>query len=146
MERTDEPSRVHVIKMPRRPTSGGGQQVRRMLDAIGHFEGVGDPKLGEARFRLVHGHSIDQRLHYGHSSYAADDAKMRLDRSAGVVGTVPADLLEAVLVIDGERPLSAMAAEIAAGRGQSAADVGSALRPVVLELYELGFLELVATD
>ncbi len=141
LERTEGPSRVRVVRMPRRP-SAGGRQVRRMLDAIGRFSGPDELALGKTHFRLVHGHYIDQRLHYGHGSYDAAPARMRLDESAGVVASIPAELLEAVFELDGERVIGDIAAEVSAGRGRTAAELEAALRPVVLELFETGFVEI----
>ena len=142
MERTGGHGVVRVIRMARRPANGGGQ-VRRMLDAIGRFAGSDDPALGSTRFRLVHGHHIDQRLYYGHASYQAAPARMRLARSAGVEARIPADLLEAVFALDGTSTIGDIGDELALERGQSVAEVETALRPVLLELFELGFLEIV---
>ena len=140
MERTDGHGAVRVVKMPRRPADGG-PQVRRMLDAMGRFSGPDDTALGSTRFRLVHGHRIDQRLHYGHGSYKAAPARMRMDQSAGVEVRVPPELLEAVFGFDAGSTIGDVTAEVAAGRGQPEAGLEAALRPLVLELYELGVLE-----
>jgi hypothetical protein len=143
LRRSGSGSRVRVMRMPKRP-SNGGQQVQRMLDGSGRFEGTDDPALSQARFRLVHGHRIDQRLRYGHGSYQAAAATMRLEHAAGVVGSIPADCLEAVFLIDGQASLAAIAAEVAAGRGvEDVSEFEASLRPVLLELYESGFLEVV---
>ena len=132
LEASDGPSRVRVFRMRRRPVNGGSQ-VRRMMRAIGRFGGPGDPRLLDARFRLVHGHRIDQRLHYGHGSYQAAPASVELDRTAGVAGSIPARLLEAVFRMDGSARLADL--------GDTA---DGSLAETALELFELGFLEIVA--
>jgi len=111
LERTDAPGSVRVARMQRRPADGG-QQVRRMLDAVGRFDGPDASPLKAARFQLVHGHRI-------------------------------AELLEAVFRFDEAVAVGQVAAELAVGRGQPAAELEATLRPVVLELFELGFLEVI---
>ena len=131
LEASEGPSRVQVVPMRRRPMNGGSQ-VRRMMRAIGRFDGPADPRLPDTRFRLVHGHRIDQRLHYGHGSYQAAAASIELDRTAGVAGTIPARLLEAVFRMDGSARLADL--------GDTA---DGSLAETALELFELGFLEIV---
>ena len=141
MRRADAAPAVRVVAMPKRPRDGG-EQVVRMLDAIGRFDGPDDPGLATAGLRLVHGHRIDQRLHYGHGSYDARPARMTLDRSAGVVGTIPADQLEIVLGLDGRSDIDDLARQLAAERGEPAEALITATRATLLELFELGLLEI----
>ena len=68
---------------------------------------------------------------------------MRLDRSAGVVGQIPAEMLEAIFAIDGRATTAAVAAVVAAARGLDADELEAALRPVLLDLYASGMLEVV---
>jgi len=141
LRKSGKGSRVRVARMLKRPVRGG-TQVERMLAAIDRFDGGQDPRLDDAVFRLAHDHRVEQRLVYGHRSYRADDAVLRLDRSAGVSATVPADLLEAIFEIDGERSLGRLVDDLADARDVSAAELRISLGPVIVELYELGFLTL----
>ena len=136
IRRTDTPARWRVARMQKRPAAGG-PQVQRMLDAFGRFSGPDDPQLATSAFRLVAAHRVEQRLWYGSTKYAAGAATMRLERSAGVLATVPADLLEAVFLIDG------IAGDVAGARGVPVASLRPDLWRLALELFELGFLEIV---
>ena len=141
LRRTGRAGRSRYVEMPKRPVNGG-EHVERMLASIDRFSGPDDPALDASVFGLVHGHRVEQRLSYGHSSYQAADVVLRLDRSAGVIATVPADLLEVLFEIDGERTLAGVMAVVAASRGTSQAGLRAAAAPVLLKLYELGFLTL----
>jgi SAM-dependent methyltransferase len=140
-QRNGEP-RMRVARFPKRPDRGG-PQVERMLQALGQFTGPSDPTLAETVFRLVEGQRLEQRLAFGRDEFEAGDAVLRLDRSAGVLGSVPAEQLEALFEIDGQRSLARVAGDFAEVRAVPAADVLGALAPVVLELFELGFLDEV---
>ncbi len=141
IRRTDARPRWRLVRMQNRP-SAGGPQVQRIFDALGRFSGPADPALESAVFSLVAGHRVEQRLHYGSAGHVAGPATLRLDRSAGVLATVPAELLEAVFLIDGQRDLLAIAEDLGDSREVSAAAVMHDLAPHVLELFELGYLEL----
>ena len=141
LRRHGDAARVRVVEMPKRPANGG-EHVERMLASIDRFRGADDPALDAAVFGLIHGHRIEQRLSYGHGSYQARDAVLRLDRSAGVIATVPADLLEALFEIDGTRSLGEISAAVAESREMPPEELDATLRPVILRLYELGFLTL----
>ena len=69
------------------------------------------------------------------------EATLRLRRSAGVEVHVPADLLEALFLVDGERPLGRLLDEVATARGASPAPLRVHALPVFLRLYECGYLE-----
>ncbi len=141
LRRTGRAARSRYVEMPKRPLNGG-EHVERMLASIDRFSGADDPALDAAVFGLVHGHRVEQRLSYGHGSYQAADVVLRLDRSAGVIATMPADLLEVLFGIDGERTLAGVMAEVATSRGTSEAVLRADAAPVLLNLYELGFLTL----
>jgi SAM-dependent methyltransferase len=140
LRRSDGPSRVRVAAMRQRPQDGG-RHVVRMLDAVDRLSGARDASLPSRRFRLLHDHHIDQRLRYGHGSYRAEAATMRLEHTAGVVGRIPAELLEVVFALDGRLELAEVTAQVAARSGRPASELLEAIRPVVLELYELGLLD-----
>jgi len=141
LRKRDGESRAQVAEMPKRPRNGG-EQVERMLAAMGRFDGPEDPALGSTVFRLAHGHRVEQRLSYGHTRYEARDAVLRLDRSAGVLATMPADLLEALFLIDGERTIAGIAGEVAEAREVSVDELRVELDPAILRLHQLGFLEV----
>jgi SAM-dependent methyltransferase len=138
-------SRVRVEEMPKQPRNGG-DHVMRMLDSFGRFKGPEDPLLPRAVFRLVHGHRLEQRLVYAHGPYQPRDAVLRLDRSAGVRGVIPADLLEVLFEIDGLRSIEAIAAEVAASREGLAREFRARILSAALRLYELGFLDLASPE
>jgi hypothetical protein len=125
--------------MPRRP-SDGGDHVVRLLTAFDPFNGPEDPQLLATTFALAEAHELVQRLAYADGQYRADVAVLRLLRSAGVEGHVPADLLEALFRTDGVRPLGTVLDELAEDRGISAAGLRTRAASVFLDLYQRGFL------
>ena len=74
-------------------------------------------------------------------AYRAREATLRLRRSAGVEVHVPADLLETLFLVDGERSLGGLLDEVATARGVSPASLRGHALPVFLRLYECGYLQ-----
>ena len=99
-----------------------------------------DPQLLATTFTLAEAHELVQRLAYADGRYRADGAVLRLQRSAGVEGRVPADPLEALFLTDGVRPLGTVLDELAEDRGISAAGLRTRAASVFLDLYQRGFL------
>ena len=134
-------SRTRAFRMPRRPVDGG-DHVERMLRALGRFDGPGDPHLADATFALVEPHDLEQRLTFEDGRYQAGEAMLRLARSAGVEARVPADLLEALFLVDGRRRLGDILDEVATTRDVSSPGLRIHGLPVFLSLFERGYLTI----
>ncbi len=140
LRKTCERARFRVLRMAGRPADGGAH-VERILSAIGHFSGPDDAALAAARLRLAEPHDLRQHVVFEGGAYRAREATLRLRRSAGVEVHVPADLLEALFLVDGERSLGGLLDEVATARGASPASLRVHALPVFLRLYECGYLE-----
>ncbi len=143
MRRTGGPSRVRVEKMTA-VAEEGGPQLERILSGLGRFSGPDDPALLDARPALAGDHRVDQHLTFSDGAYQAHPVTLRLAHSAGIVAEVPADLLEAVFLIDGERSLGEIIDHLADARDQGPDELRARALPVFLQLFERGFLTLPA--
>jgi hypothetical protein len=122
----------------------GGTQLERILSGLGRFSGPDDPALLGACPTLAGDHRVDQHLTFSDGAYQAHPVILRLVHSAGIVAEVPADLLEAVFLIDGGRSLGEIIDHLADAREQGPDELLARALPVFLQLFERGFLTLPA--
>ena len=141
LHRSGRGARIRVEKMAAIP-SEGGEQLERIFGAFGRFSGPEDDRLLESVPSLVGPHRLEQHLGFHDAHYEAHPATLRLERSAGIVAHVPAELLEALFLIDGTRSVGTIIDTLADARGEASSDLRARALPVLIELYELGFLTL----
>ena len=116
-----------------RPATGAaGEHLLRLFAAVDAPLGDDDDVLA-ARFALIPGHRLEQRIVY-RDEYELTDVNMLLNEGVGLVARVHAPALPVLFALEPERPLRAATDEA----GADPADV----LPTIRRLYELGFLTL----
>ena len=100
----------------------------------------GDVRLFESVPSLVGPHRLEQHLGFHDAHYEAHPATLRLERSAGIVAHVPAELLEALFLLDGTRSVGTIVCGLAEARGEAPSDLRARALSTFLELFELGFV------
>ena len=123
----DGPPRLQALEARTASTPRAGVHVQRMLAGT-DLAASADDELLSRRLRIADGVRVDRTTRRRAAAWVEGDATVRCAPTAGVQTTVPGELLEIVLALDGSRPLADV---LEGGR-----DVALARR-----LLELGFAE-----
>jgi methylase of polypeptide subunit release factors len=125
----DGPPRLQALEAGTPSTQRAGVHLGRILRGTDLASG-GDAALLAARLRVVDGVRVERTARRRGGAWEHEEAIVRVVPTVGVQATVPGELADLVLALDGSRP----AREVVARRGDEAL-------AVVRRLVELGFAE-----
>ncbi len=120
----------HGFDLDQPAAGAAGEHLLRLFAATDEPLGDDDEVLA-ARFALIPGHRLEQRIVY-RDEYELSDVNMLLNEGVGLVARVDAAALPVLFAFDPERPLGDVVAEAGAAPGE--------VLPTVRRLHELGFL------
>jgi SAM-dependent methyltransferase len=127
--------------LPDSVTSDAGDHIERLFAAEDRLAGLADDALLALTCRAARDHSLHQVLSVKDGGgYAIDSAEVRLQRGLPFRGTVDALTIHLLSRADGTRPLSAIAADIAAATDLDPDKFRPACANIARRLIASGFL------
>lgn len=135
---------VRALSMAEGPTGDCSDQILRLFDGADFLEGAAGQDLLRHAYRLVEGHTVNQRLAFRDGTYGVAPAIFQCVPGLGVESPVDARALEVLLECRADRPLGELVTATAADRGEPVEAVEALVGPAVRRLVESGFMIPIA--
>jgi len=122
------------------PQGDGTAQLQRMF-AAADWLGSLEASVEEQRLSLVEGHSLEQRMIFENGAYRIEPAALALKTHAGVIGSVPAELVPFLLALPRGGTIRQVALETAGQMGVEPEQYAGSAASLARELLQRGLLE-----
>jgi hypothetical protein len=133
---------VRADHLPDSVTGPAGTHIERLFEAEDRLAALGDEALLQQQFELVRDHRLTQTLSPTGDAYTIETAEVRLQSGLPFRGSVDTYATELLARCDGTRPLSAIAAGIAAAHDLDSEKFTAACAGIARRLMASGFLVL----
>ena len=133
------------MTMAHAPAGDGGAQIARIVRNRTWLARCADDDLLTATPALVPPHRLEQVMRYD-GTWSAASSTMRLDDTAGVIGTVEPLATHTVLRIDGVTPIAALVEQAADATGLDQTALTASTLTAIRNLLAHGCLDLVGSE